>query len=111
MEILHPLKLTLTDPALPESPNRAADKSRYEKFAKDFESILIERLLHEMKNTIGNWGMEQDGAARQIQGLFWLNLARDVADKGGLGLWKDIYHSLNTMDPETDTEKSLDRKL
>ena len=59
--------------------------------AKDFESVLINKLLDEMKNTIGNWGFDQDEVSKQIQGIFWLYLAQDIANNGGLGLWKDIY--------------------
>jgi len=59
--------------------------------AKDFESVLINKLLDEMKNTIGNWGFDQDGVSKQIQGIFWLYLAQDIANNGGIGMWKDIY--------------------
>lgn len=62
--------------------------------AKDFESILISKLLDEVKNSLGHWGFDQDGASQQVQGLFWLYLARDIADKGGFGLWKDLYESM-----------------
>jgi Rod binding domain-containing protein len=61
---------------------------------KDFESVLITKLLDAMKNTIGDWGMERDGASEQMQGIFWLYLARGLADTGGFGMWKDIYQSL-----------------
>jgi len=62
--------------------------------AKDFESILISKLLDEVKNSLGHWGFDQDGASQQVQGLFWLYLARDIANKGGFGLWKDLYESM-----------------
>lgn len=59
--------------------------------AKDFESVLINKLLEQAGSTIGDFGFDQDGASQQIQGMFWLYLARDVANKGGFGLWKDLY--------------------
>jgi len=62
--------------------------------AKDFESVFIGKLLDEMRNTIGDWGFEEDGASKQVQGLFWLYLARDIANNGGVGLWKEIYRFL-----------------
>jgi len=65
-----------------------------EQVAKDFESVLINKLLDEMKNTIGDWGFEKDGICKQAQGIFWLYLAQDIANQGGLGLWKDIYEFL-----------------
>ena len=65
--------------------------NKKKKIAKDFESVLLVRLFKQMKETVGDWGFEEDGASKQIQGMFWMFLARDVADKGGFGLWKDIY--------------------
>lgn len=67
---------------------------------KDFESVFIHKLLEEMGNTIGDWGFEEDGASKQVQGIFWLYLARDIANNGGFGLWKDIYKSLTKSNPE-----------
>jgi Rod binding domain-containing protein len=80
--------------------NAAAELSeaRKKQVAKDFESVFISKLLDQMKDTIGDWGFERDGASQQIHGIFWLYLARDVANKGGFGLWKDIYNLLTSSD-------------
>ena len=99
-------KLILTEPVLPPTPmqcldisqiNSASDEKK-KQIAKDFESVLLGKLLDEMKNTIGDFGFEKDGASEQIQGIFWLYLARDIANKGGFGLWKDIYGFLTNSD-------------
>jgi Rod binding domain-containing protein len=82
-----------------------------EQIAKDFESLIINQLLDEMKNTIGEWGSEKDGASTQIQGIFWMYLARDIADNGGLGLWKEIYKTLPDNGPENSAGSSLDKNL
>lgn len=97
----------------PEGAADAADASRLQKeqFARDFESVFLEKLLEEMKNTIGDWGFEQDAASKQIQGLFWLHLARDLSGQGGMGMWKDIYQSLNRMETETSQTNSLDKTI
>jgi len=79
--------------------------------AKDFESVLIGKLLDEMKNTIGDWGFEKDGACKQVQGIFWLYLARDIANNGGFGLWKDIYQALTNCDRTDRTTESLDKNI
>jgi len=111
------LNLNLMNSVLPRTqpdgiqPTDEASKARKEQFAKDFESVFIEKLLDEMKNTIGEWGFEQDGAAKQTQGLFWMHLARDVSAKGGLGMWKDIYHSLEKPEQTAGTTELLDKKL
>ena len=82
-----------------------------EKLAKDFESILLTKLFDEMKNTVGKWGMEEDAAAGQVQGLFWLYLARDVADKGGIGLWKDLQRFFMDMQNKNTPQQLLDQSL
>ena len=82
-----------------------------EQIAKDFESLLLNKLLDEMKNTIGEWGFEKDGPSSQIQGIFWMYLARDIADNGGLGLWKDIYKTLPNNGSENSAGNSMDKQL
>jgi Rod binding domain-containing protein len=61
-----------------------------EKAAKDFESVLLHQLLQEMSRTIPESGLTSSGASKQIQSIFWSFLAEEVADNGGLGLWRDI---------------------
>jgi Rod binding domain-containing protein len=94
------IKLILNQPVSPptlleslnETDRLPDDKKK--QIAKDFESVLLGKLLDEMKDTIGDWGLEENGASEQVQGIFWLYLARDIADKGGVGLWKDVYQFL-----------------
>ncbi len=90
-------------PALFENLNKTDGISEQKKVqaAKDFESVLLGKLLDEMKNSIGDWGLEGSSASKQINGIFWLYLSRHLADNGGLGLWKDIYHSVINME-QTD---------
>ncbi len=83
-------KITTCDPSKIDDLSEEKKKQ----IAKDFESILINKLLEEMKNTIGDWGFDKDGTSKQVQGIFWLHLACDIANKGGLGLWKDVYEFL-----------------
>ena len=89
--------LILTGPISLPSPLRNLNKvdgipeQKKEQVAKDFESILLGKLLDEMKSSIGDWGFEKSAASEQIQGIFWLHLGRHLADNGGLGMWKDIY--------------------
>jgi Rod binding domain-containing protein len=102
-------ELILTQPVSPPAPLRNSSEldgtSEEEKkqIAKDFESVLVNKLLDEMKNTIGDWGFEKDGASKQVQGIFWLYLARDIANNGGFGLWKDIYQFLTNSDQASAT--------
>jgi Rod binding domain-containing protein len=82
----------------------AIQEEKKKQTAKDFESVFIYKLLEEMKDTIGDWGLEKDEASSQVQGIFWLCLARDIANSGGFGLWKDVYQILNDSDRGQKTE-------
>jgi len=80
----------LVDPA---KAAKAADEQK-ERAAKDFESLLVGQVLEQMKDTIPDSGLLEDSTSKQMKGLFWLYLGRDIASKGGFGLWKDIYRTL-----------------
>ena len=120
--------LILTQPVLPPLPldniNRTSEvvNGRSDKIdgvsednkkqaAKDFESVLLSRVLDEMKNTVGDWGFDEDGPCQQVQGIFWLYLARDMANSGGFGLWKDIYQFLTNTDQANTATNSVDRQI
>lgn len=74
----------------------------------DFESILLTRLLEEMRQTIDDGGMLDDGADKQVQDLFWMYLAQDLSAKGGLGICKDLYRQLARTDPPADQAGQLE---
>ena len=76
--------------------------------AKDFESLIINNLLSEMKNTVGDWGFEKDSASGQVDGIFWQFLSGDLADQGGLGLWKDIYNSMPSEEQVNQSGNIID---
>ena len=117
--------LILTTPVTPLDPfgkmgsgeitgatgTKPADAKKTEQMAKDFESVFVTKLLDEMKETIGQWGFEEEAGASQVKGLFWLYLARDVADKGGLGLWKDLNRFFTDLQNKDTQAQSLDEKL
>jgi Rod binding domain-containing protein len=88
-----------------------ASEEKKKQLAKDFESVLLNKLLDQMSKSVGNWGFEKDGASQQVQGIFWLYLARDIANQGGMGLWKDIYNSMTSTDRTNSAANSLDGKI
>jgi Rod binding domain-containing protein len=109
-------KLILTEPVSPPAPLELLQKSglknvseeKTRQIARDFESILLNKILDQMKNSIGDWGFEKDGPSNQVQGIFWLYLARDIANNGGIGLWKDIHQFLTGAEKANAAGKSLD---
>lgn len=89
----------------------AAGDAQKKQLAKDFESLLVGKVIDQMKETVGDWGFEEDGAGEQVRGLFWLYLARDVGEKGGFGLWKDIYRFFKDIEQVQDSKQSLDKNV
>ena len=93
-------KMILTEAVSPPNLLRSLNKTnttteeQRKKTARDFESVFINKLLDEMKNTVGKWGFKKDGASKQIQGIFTLYLSQHIADNDGFGLWEDIYKFL-----------------
>ena len=76
--------------------DRSDEQTR--QLARDFESVLLSKLFDQVQQSIGDWGLEEeDTASKQVHGMFWFYLARDVADKGGFGLWEDIYDQFKQM--------------
>jgi len=118
--------LILTEPVLPPTPleldaryqildtrraSRIEHRESREQVAKDFESVLLYKLLEEMKNTIGDWGFDKDGVSTQVQGIFWLHLAHEIANKGGLGLWKGIYEFLTDAERMNTMAEPLNKNI
>ena len=66
-----------------------------EKAARDFESVLLHKMMEQMQRTIPDSGLLSSGITRQVQGIFWFYLAQDIADNGGMGLWRDIYRDVS----------------
>jgi len=95
----------------PSAELATRDDKKLQQSAKDFESVLLNKLLDEMKNSIGKWTEEEDVASDQVKGLFWLFLGRDLADKGGLGMWKDISEFFTDMQKKQTQPQTLDESL
>ena len=112
-------KLILTEPVSPPGLLDNLRKSEFtnipeekkKQIAKDFESVLLNKMLDEMKNTVGDWGFEKDGASNQVQGIFWMFLSRDIANNGGIGLWKDIHQFLTNAEKSNTADESLDGQI
>ena len=82
------------------------------KVGKDFESVLLTKLFEQVQASIEDSGFDdEDSGGQQVRGMFWLYLAQDVADKGGFGLWKDIYQHIKQMEGTGDPTGSIDEEL
>jgi len=99
-----------TPSSLQSNPVDRSDEQK-KQIAKDFESVLLTKLFDQVQESMGHWELEEDGTSQQVQGLFWFYLARDAADKGGFGLWKDIYQHLQQMGGAPNPADVLNEEL
>ena len=86
-----------------------AEDEHRKKIAKDFESIFIRQLLDTMKETIPDSDLE-DSSSKQVESIYWSFLGDAVAEKGGFGLWKEIYKSMREQEGLV-TDQAQIRKL
>jgi Rod binding domain-containing protein len=70
--------------------------------AKDFESILVTRLLNEMRSSVPEDGLFGDGVSKQVEDMFWYYLGQEIGSKGGLGIWQEIYRQMPQGHPAGD---------
>ena len=95
------------------APGAMADMSDHKKqtLAKDFESILLTQLFNEVKESLSASSFDDDAGSDQFHGIFWSFLAEDVADKGGFGVWQDLYHHFQDMDDGSGAGELTDKQL
>jgi len=95
------------------TPEAVADMSDLKKqeLAKDFESILLTRLLSEVQASISASSFDDDAGSDQVHGMFWSFLAEDVAAKGGFGLWQDIYQHFKDLEGGGTAGELMDKGL
>jgi len=73
--------------------------------ARDFEGILLTNLLQTISETVPDSGLFDDGITKQVKGMFWSFLAQDLAERGGMGLWQEIYRQVKDS---TSTDSPTD---
>jgi Rod binding domain-containing protein len=103
--------ITATANSVQSSDATSATGKKTEQAAKDFESVLLTKVLEGMENTVNQFSTEEEAGSEQIKGMFTLFLARDMADKGGLGLWKDLNAFFKDMQKKNTASQSVDEKL
>ncbi|NLW86985.1 MAG: hypothetical protein GXY38_08945 [Planctomycetes bacterium] len=86
----------------------SGDDAKLRKAARDFEALLLHRLMQEMSNTVDHDSLLSGPMTQQVQGIFWLHLAQDMADKGGMGLWKEIYNSMKDSQGQSHTDGAME---
>ena len=90
------------------SDKAQADGEKIKKFAQEFESVFISNLLDQMSASVDSLNEDKDGAAKQIDGIFRMQLAQNLSENGSLGLSKSIEqyvsHALQSNQPLDDAK-------
>ncbi|MDO8302390.1 MAG: rod-binding protein [Sedimentisphaerales bacterium] len=86
-------------------------EERKKKIAKDFEGVLVSKVMEEMQNSVPESGLFEDETSKQTQSLFSMCMSQDVANKGGFGLWKQIYEQMGTMPERSASPQAMDTAL
>jgi Rod binding domain-containing protein len=81
--------------------------------AKDFESVLMMKIVQAMSETIHDSGLLNDSSSTQIKNMFWSFLAEHVGDQGGTGMWREIYEQIKQMTSsgQTPDESTVEQLL
>lgn len=102
-----PIQLLMAQKAELAGP-QPAEIEKIKKLAKDFEGVLLHKVMDEMQKTIPDSGMFSSAATKQMKGMFWMFLSQSVADNGGIGLAKqltrDFSQMANIADPPAEAE-------
>lgn len=85
--------------------SQAGKTAQAVKAAKDFESVLLNKVMEEMQNTVDHSGLLDGAGTEQTQSMFWMFLSQDLAAKGGVGLWKDVYRQMTGAEPPATLEQ------
>lgn len=93
-----------------ETIKNASDEKKRQ-LAKDFEAVFLTKLFDEVKKSIEDSGFDEDVAADQVHGMFWSYLAQDVANKGGFGLWQDLYQHFKALEGADGSGELVNEEL
>lgn len=88
-----------------DRPETQADKVK--EFAQDFESVFISNLLEQMSATVDSLNEDKDGAAKQIDGIFRMQLAQNLSENGSLGLAKHLEQYLSHASNPTQVSRGM----
>ena len=77
------------------SGQAAKDKSKVEDAAKEFEALLIARMLQSVReSSLGGWSNEKDQTGAVALEMAETHMAKMLASNGGLGIARSMLQSL-----------------
>lgn len=78
------------------------DPEKVRDVARQFEGILLQQVLKQMKEASAPLEDEsEDSSSEQIKSMYWSFWADAITERGGLGMWKQIYKQLADVTGQT----------
>ena len=87
------------------------DRKAIEKTAKDFESVLLQKIMEEMRQTVPDSGLLECDSNDQIQGIFWMGMSQELGKQGGLGLWKQLARQMQATADRAEAARPENQEL
>lgn len=86
-----------SDPAI-TALDKSVSEAGLQKACSEFESIFLNHMLKTMRASVDQGGLiENNNAGRIIKSMFDENLARGIAQGGGIGLAKIMFEYLKNQ--------------
>jgi Rod binding domain-containing protein len=73
---------------------RAQKLAAAERTAKEFESLLVTRMISAMRESVPDSGLTEDAASGQMKDMFWHFMGEEIGSTGGLGVWKQVLRQI-----------------
>lgn len=107
---IQPMLPTPTETELLRAPKKEDSSAEA---AKDFESVLLHKLLETMDRTVIRSELFDSPTSEQVRGMFRHFLAQELSDAGGMGLWKQLHSQLQNSAnvDEEGPSASLEQEL
>lgn len=79
----------------PEAGMSETEKEGMKRVSKQFESLLVNQMIGEMRKTVGSGGLIPESQAERVfRGMLDQEYSQRISDTGELGLSKMIYDHL-----------------
>lgn len=104
---------------VPPPGEQTADSRRLEETAKQFEGLLLQQVLKQMKEATAQLEPEEEedsgevSSGEQLKSLFWTFLGEAVTQQGGFGLWETMMDQMSSQAGLSDSAglQGLDERI
>ena len=103
------LPIHRTGAQAPKKTKQNTDEKAIRKACQDFESLLVNQMLEQMRRTVPKSGFLDEGSAGQIyHSMLDGELAKQISQQKGIGLAPIIYRQIESL---ADQDKETGEKI